>query len=150
MTTQSLTMMLKHKFVDKIPDSVEEGVVYVSIPYETVIHKCCCGCGSEVVTPLSPTDWSVTFNGESISLEPSIGNWSFACRSHYWITENEVIWSTTWSDKRIEEVRKKDFEDKVEYFDNATDKNEDSSTTKGRTSKSKKRSFWGKLLGLFP
>lgn len=143
-------MMLKHKFVDKIPDSVEEGVVYVSIPYETVIHKCCCGCGSEVVTPLSPTDWSVTFNGESISLEPSIGNWSFKCRSHYWITENEVIWSTKWSDKRIEEVRKRDFEDKVEYFDNATDKKEDSSTNKGRAPESKKKSFWGKLLGLFP
>ena len=143
-------MMLKHKFVDKIPDSVEEGVVYVSIPYETVIHKCCCGCGSEVVTPLSPTDWSVTFNGESISLEPSIGNWSFKCRSHYWITENEVIWSTKWSDKRIEEVRKRDFEDKVEYFDNATEKKEDSSNNNGRTPESKKKSFWGKLLGLFP
>jgi len=132
-------MILKHKFVDKIPDSVEEDVVYVSIPYETVIHKCCCGCGCEVVTPLSPTDWSVTFNGESISLEPSIGNWSFKCRSHYWITENEVIWSTKWGDKRIEEVRKRDFEDKVEYFNNA-----------GRAPESKKKSFWGKLLGLFP
>ena len=64
-------MTLKHEFVDKMPDSIEEGVIYISIPFETVIHKCCCGCGSEVVTPLSPADWSVTFNGESISLEPS-------------------------------------------------------------------------------
>ena len=46
---------LNHKFVDKIPEEIEEGILYVSIPYETAIHKCCCGCGSEVVTPISPT-----------------------------------------------------------------------------------------------
>ena len=138
-------MMLKHKFVDKIPDSVEEGIVYVSIPYETVIHKCCCGCGSEVVTPLSPADWSVTFNGESISLEPSIGNWSFKCRSHYWITENEVIWSTKWSDKRIEEVRKKDFDDRVEHFGVTRNKsNHDSENPSVHDSK--RKGFWKKLF----
>ena len=138
-------MMLKHKFVDNIPDSVEEGVVYVSIPYETVIHKCCCGCGGEVVTPLSPADWSVTFNGESISLEPSIGNWSFKCRSHYWITENEVIWSTKWSDKRIEEVRKKDFDDRVEHFGVTRNKsNHDSENPSVHDSK--RKGFWKKLF----
>jgi len=81
---------LVHEFADNIPVSIEEGKVYVSIKHETVIHKCPCGCGNEVVTPLSPTDWSLTFNGESISLDPSIGNWSFPCRSHYWIRKNET------------------------------------------------------------
>jgi Family of unknown function (DUF6527) len=131
-------MMLKHKFVDKIPDFIEEGILYVSIPYETAIHKCCCGCGSEVVTPLSPADWSVIFNGESISLDPSIGNWSFKCRSHYWITRNKVIWSTKWTDKRIAEVRARDFEEKAEYFDKTIGENK-STGDKSRTTKSKRK-----------
>ncbi|MFC4855982.1 DUF6527 family protein [Actinophytocola glycyrrhizae] len=27
------------------------------------------------------------FNGETVSLSPSIGNWSFPCRSHYYSLE---------------------------------------------------------------
>lgn len=141
-------MILKHKFVDKMPDTIEEGVIYISIPYETVIHRCCCGCGNEVVTPLSPADWSVTFNGESISLEPSIGNWSFECRSHYWITKNKVIWSTKWSDKRIDEVRRRDFDDRAEYFsDNRNKSDHDSENTYDHDSK--KKGFWKKLFSFF-
>jgi len=34
-----------------------------------------------VVTPLSPTGWSLIFDGETVSLYPSIGNWNFPCRS---------------------------------------------------------------------
>ena len=81
---------ISHEFVDVIPDRLEDGVVYVCIPYATVVHRCCCGCGYEVVTPLHPTRWSLVFDGESISLAPSIGNWSFPCRSHYWIRKGRV------------------------------------------------------------
>jgi len=84
--------LVRHEFVDTIPDQLQDGVVYVSITYATVLHLCCCGCRSEVVTPLSPTSWSVTFDGQSISLQPSIGNWNFPCRSHYWIERNHVRW----------------------------------------------------------
>ena len=89
-----------HEFVDKIPNSIEEGKVYISIPYATAVHKCCCGCGNEVVTPLTPTDWELTFNGEAISLDPSIGNWNFPCRSHYWIKQNKVRWVRDWEPKK--------------------------------------------------
>ena len=84
---------LEHEFVNYIPDALDEGVLYVSIPFATVMHKCCCGCGQEVVTPLDPTDWEMTFDGKSISLNPSIGNWSLACQSHYWIYRNQVRWT---------------------------------------------------------
>lgn len=85
---------LVHRFVDQIPEDLENGVVYVSIPFSTVIHKCCCGCGHEVVTPLSSkTGWQLTFDGESISLHPSIGNRALPCRSHYWIDRNQVVWA---------------------------------------------------------
>jgi len=45
---------MTHEFVDHMPENLDEGVIYVSIPFETVIHACACGCGAEVVTPLSP------------------------------------------------------------------------------------------------
>ena len=69
---------------------IEEGKIYVSIAYATAVHKCACGCGKEVVTPLSPTDWKLIFDGKTVSLDPSIGNWGFPCRSHYWVRNNRA------------------------------------------------------------
>ena len=94
---------LEHKFVDHIPDILDDGVLYVSIPFATAVHRCCCGCGSEVVTPLDPTDWRMTFDGKSISLYPSIGNWSFDCQAHYCIHRNQVRWARRLSKDEIEE-----------------------------------------------
>ena len=96
--------LLKHEFVEFIPDRLKDDTIYVSIPYATVAHKCCCGCGTEVVTPLSPTDWTLLFDGKSISLNPSVGNWSFNCKSHYWIWHDRVLWAERWSKKRIDLV----------------------------------------------
>jgi len=98
---------LIHKFVKSVPETLEDGVLYVSVEYATVIHKCYCGCGLEVVTPLSPKDWKLTFDGETISLHPSIGNWSFPCQSHYWIRNNRVEWAAKWDRGQIDTVRKK-------------------------------------------
>ena len=83
---------LHHEFVNYIPDALDEGVLYVSIPFATIMHLCCCRCGNEVVTPLDPNDWQMTFDGRSVSLSPSIGNWSLTCKSHYWIYRNQVQW----------------------------------------------------------
>ena len=84
---------LSYKFVDNIPEAPTPGILYVSVSFATAIHQCCCGCGNEVVTPLSPTGWSLTFDGKSVSLSPSIGNWGFHCQSHYWIRRNQILWS---------------------------------------------------------
>jgi Family of unknown function (DUF6527) len=92
---------IKYEFVEAIPDRLDDGVVYVSATYATVLHLCCCGCGTEVITPLSPTDWKITFDGVSITLHPSIGNWSFPCRSHYWINNSCVRWAEQWSDEEV-------------------------------------------------
>ncbi|MDD5068637.1 MAG: DUF6527 family protein [Candidatus Pacebacteria bacterium] len=107
---------LSHKFVKNIPDNPENGVLYVSIDYSTAIHKCFCGCGNEVVTPLSPTDWKLTFNGETISLYPSIGNWNFPCQSHYWIRNNEIEWAPKWSKEQVEDGREEDGKNKEIYY----------------------------------
>ena len=109
-------MKLSHKFVKNIPDTLENGVVYVSMDYSTAIHKCCCGCGNEIVTPLSPTDWKLSFDGETISLYPSIGNWSLPCQSHYWITDNEVEWAPRWTKRQIERGRIEEEQDKEKYY----------------------------------
>ncbi|WP_212750977.1 DUF6527 family protein [Pseudoalteromonas ruthenica] len=85
-------MKMQHKFVEFVPESVQPNTLYVSLEYGTAVHKCCCGCGEEVVTPLSPSDWKLIFDGESVSLMPSIGNWSFNCRSHYFIKNSNVAW----------------------------------------------------------
>jgi hypothetical protein len=107
---------LKHKFVESIPEELELGVLYVSIEYCTAIHKCVCGCDNEVVTPLSPTDWNFTFNGKTISLHPSIGNWNFDCQSHYWIENSKIIFARKWDKVEIEAGRKADEMLKKDYF----------------------------------
>ena len=92
---------LRHEFVDYIPEKLDDGLLYVSVRYATMAHLCCCGCGNEITTPLAPAQWSLTFDGQTISLDPSIGNWSLACQSHYWIERNRVVWASRWSKERI-------------------------------------------------
>lgn len=107
---------LVHEFVEFVPDRVSEGVLYVSLVYNTAVHKCCCGCGNEVVTPISPVDWSLGYDGEAVTLRPSIGNYSFPCRSHYWITRNCIEWVPIPSLAKIEADREADRLKRVEYF----------------------------------
>lgn len=84
---------LDPKFVDEIPEQLEDGVLYISIPYAVTVHRCASGCGRETVNPLSPAQWSFTYNGTDISLSPSIGNSGFPCESHYWIRHGRVEWA---------------------------------------------------------
>lgn len=99
---------LTHEFVEYIPERLEREKLYISIQFATASHLCCCGCGHEVVTPFTPTDWTLTFDGETVSLNPSIGNWSFPCRSHYWIKHNSVRWAGNWSDEQVQRGRESD------------------------------------------
>lgn len=108
--------ILTHEFVEFIPDVLKDGTLYVSMAYATAVHKCCCGCGREVITPLSPTDWRLIFDGRTISLDPSIGNWGFDCKSHYWIIRDKVKWARQWSQKEIDTGRTHDRQAKKRYF----------------------------------
>jgi hypothetical protein len=95
----------KNAFVQSIPEQLVPGVLYVSMERSVAIHLCACGCGNEVVTPLSPVDWQLQYDGEVISLSPSIGNWNFKCQSHYWIVDNRIKWAGSCSKKQIDEGR---------------------------------------------
>jgi hypothetical protein len=58
----------------------------------------------------------MTFDGETISLYPSIGNWNFPCRSHYWIDCSRVRRARLWTDDEIVEARREDEEMRARYY----------------------------------
>lgn len=99
---------LSPRFVGLVPKELEDGIFYVSVEYATTAHKCACGCGHKVVLPLHPTDWRLTFDGKSITMWPSVGNWGFPCRSHYLIAENRIEWAADWTDAQIAAGRARD------------------------------------------
>jgi Family of unknown function (DUF6527) len=109
-------VVLDYEFVEFIPDELKERTLYISIEYCTAVHKCCCGCGREVVTPLSPTAWKLTFDGKTVSLYPSIGSWSLPCQSHYFITENRAVWAPKWTKRQIARGRAREAISKKKYY----------------------------------
>ena len=79
-------------FVEFIPEILEQGKLYISEKYGCAIHLCLCGCGGKSVTPLGDGEWTLTKNGDKVSLSPSIGNWSGEnpYHAHYIITNNKA------------------------------------------------------------
>lgn len=99
---------LRPQFVEFIPEQLEDGVLYISQRYRTATHRCCCGCGSEVVTPIGPADWTLKAVNGAVTLRPSIGNWSLPCRSHYLISQGRVVWARDMSRDEIQLGRERD------------------------------------------
>jgi len=132
---------IDHEFVEFIPSELKEGVLYVSVQYATAVHKCACGCGNKVVTPISPADWQLLFDGDSVSLTPSIGNWEFPCRSHYWIKSDKVRWAKAWTPEEVAAGRQREARDYEWYFasrltaSNSTGRTDSEVQTEGRPRK---------------
>lgn len=81
------------EFVDTIPKTINEGILYICVNCNVIVHKCACGCGEKTVTPLDKYNgWVMKYDGQSVTLRPSIGNFNINCKSHYFITENKVDW----------------------------------------------------------
>ena len=104
---------IRPEYVEFIPEHIEEGVLYISERYRTAVHMCCCGCGREVVTPLSPAEWLVKRNGGRVSLWPSIGNWSYPCRSHYVIWDSRILEAKAMTERQIQRGKANDRADKT-------------------------------------
>lgn len=87
-------------YVDQIPDKLEYGKIYISKRYGTAVHLCACGCGEKTVTPFSHIiegkdhGWKFTFDGDIVTLSPSIGNFSGEkpYHAHYYIWQNKIRW----------------------------------------------------------
>lgn len=107
---------LDHVFVEYVPDRLEEAKLYISIDFGTVVHLCACGCGSEVVTPLGPTEWAITYDGASVSLAPSVGSWSLPCRSHYVIRRGHVRWASQWTKQEVLDGHLRDQRARAEQY----------------------------------
>lgn len=107
---------LIYKFVEFIPSDLENGILYITVEYKTAVHLCACGCGNKIITPITPTDWKLVYDGRTVTLKPSIGNWNFDCRSHYWIKRNQIIKAPSWSEINIEDGRKLDQKVKRKYL----------------------------------
>lgn len=116
MTLRRRVGHIAHEFVEFVPQQLAPDTLYVSIEYATAVHSCLCGCGNRVVTPLTPTDWQLIYDGETVSLTRSVGNWSFPCQSHYWIERDRAHWHGAWSKEKIEANRAKDREIKNRYY----------------------------------
>ena len=99
---------IKPEFVTSAPDVLEEGKLYISLPFRLAMHKCCCGCGREVTNRISRTGWEFTFDGENVSLWPSIGPSTLACKSHYVVRRGKLKWFPPMTDAQIERARLRD------------------------------------------
>jgi len=111
------TNRIEARFVEFVPADLDPGIVYVSTKYRTAAHLCCCGCGNKVVTPLKPGGWELTRRGSQVTLAPSIGNWSFSCKSHYFIRGNRIVWAGPMSVTAIDAVRRSDQRAREMHFD---------------------------------
>ena len=108
------------QIVHRIPENLQPGLLYVCFDCNVVVHLCACGCGEKVILPIDPQFWSVRYDGETVSLAPSIGNYQYPCQSHYWIKENKVILADRQAQNIIHTKRKqmksKSFFEKLKAF----------------------------------
>lgn len=139
---------LEPVWVEFVPDQLDEGKLYISEKYGTAIHKCCCGCGEEVVTPLSPADWRIIRTGQAVTLHPSIGNWSYFCQSHYFIRENRVVWAAQMTPAQIKRNQQADSQLKERYIAELNRRRMDT-TEQQRATPAESASFGGLIKAIW-
>jgi len=114
-----------------IPKTLEVGILYVSERFNVAAHICPCGCGTKIITPLGPYEWSFSEKKGRPSLFPSIGNWQIPCRTHYWITNGQIKWSYPWTKEQIEVGRNKEQARRELYYQ--------------KKDQPRKETFWGRI-----
>lgn len=76
-----------------MPKELFSGILYVSEEFKVAAHLCPCGCGNKIITPITSVNWMYTEYNNAPTLSPSISNWQLPCKSHYWITKGNIVWS---------------------------------------------------------
>lgn len=110
-------MRLELQRVYHMPKELKPGVLYVSEEFETAAHLCPCGCSEKVRTPLGPTEWTFTETSKGPTLNPSIGNWQKACKSHYFIRQGEILWGEEWTSEQIIMGRRGEVKRRQVYYE---------------------------------
>jgi len=109
--------VVRPEYVEQLPEQLAEGVLYICEEFDLTAHKCCCGCGEDVYNKLGPGKWRIVkMSDGSVSLDPSVGNWNYACRSHYWIRKNRIVDAGRMSARAIREVQRRDRRDRDRYI----------------------------------
>ena len=109
-------MRIELQRVRYIPKELKAGVLYVAEEFGAAAHLCPCGCGCKVRTPLGPAEWTLEVTDLGPSLRPSIGNWQYPCRSHYWIAQGQVLWSKDWTTEQVAAGRRAEEDRRQVYF----------------------------------
>ncbi|RYD50558.1 MAG: hypothetical protein EOP52_13885 [Sphingobacteriales bacterium] len=68
-------------------------------------------------TPLNPKGWNINFDGETVTLSPSVGNWNIPCRSHYIIDRSRVIECGEWSPAQAQHEQIRTQKALAQHFD---------------------------------
>jgi hypothetical protein len=108
------TVTLQH--VKYVPKELSQGILYVSSEYAVAGRLCACGCGTKVITPLGPAEWTYSERNGRPTLRPSIGNWQLRCRSHYFITGGQIEFAGLWSDDQIAAGRNAEEQRRQDYY----------------------------------
>ena len=89
--THSATQPIECVWVKEKPEELEDGKLYICPDGDIIWQQCPCGCGEEVIIAMHPKAWVMLFDGY-VTIRPSIGLPHRKCRSHYFITKNQVQW----------------------------------------------------------
>lgn len=109
--------VIRPEYVEQLPEHLQEGVLYLCEEFALTAHKCCCGCGEDVYNKLGPARWRlIKMSDATVTLHPSIGNWKYACKSHYWIRRNRVIDAGSMSARAVKAVQRRDRRDRDRYM----------------------------------
>jgi hypothetical protein len=111
-------LRLEPRYLIQFPERLEEGILYISDEFSLTVHKCCCGCGEDVFLKLGPEKRHLTKEADgAVSLSPSVGNWKYACRSHYWVSSNDVLEAGPMSSGMIKRVQERDRQERQQAIE---------------------------------
>lgn len=86
---------IRVEYVTTIPDTKEDGVLYLSRYFGLAVMMCPCGCGEQCVMPLQPNDergWVIGVDRDKVTLSPSILETTCPNKSHFFIRKNKIVW----------------------------------------------------------
>lgn len=120
---QGNNQSIKIEKVQRFPKELHLGILYFSEEFSTAAHLCPCGCGSRIITPVGPVNWSLKVKKGKPTMYPSLGNWELPCRSHYWIRDGKIVWSSQWTEDEIKAGRKVEELRRETYYQKRRPKN---------------------------
>jgi len=101
-----------------MPKQLFSGILYVSEEFKVTAHLCPCGCNNKIITPITPVNWMYTEYNNTPTLSPSISNWQLPCKSHYWITKGNIVWSYKLSKEEASESWMAEEKIRMAFYEN--------------------------------